>query len=194
MGTNRRPVRFTAMTYLCRDMEQLSDVTRPDPYVRRDVDRAPGGDPRSFRNQCAGCHSGMDPLSKAFANFDFVNNALTYNAAVIPEKVNRNADTFPAGYVTGDDTWHLLWTEGSNAKVGWNGATTGKGPAEFGRMITQSDAFSTCMADRVFHKVCLRGPASETEVDGIKDLAAGFKTGGMKMKELFAGSAAICLQ
>ncbi len=34
-GTNRRMWRFTAINYLCRDMEQLHDVTRPGDWVWR---------------------------------------------------------------------------------------------------------------------------------------------------------------
>ena len=70
-GTNRAPLRYTFINYLCRDMEELSDVTRPDIYVRRDVDRTPGGDGEKFRTECVGCHAGMDPLTKAFAFMDW---------------------------------------------------------------------------------------------------------------------------
>ena len=36
--------RFTAMNYLCRDMEALKDTSRPTDRIRQDVNRSPGGD------------------------------------------------------------------------------------------------------------------------------------------------------
>ncbi len=66
-GTNRRMMRFTAMNYLCRDLEALNDTTRPADRIRQDVTRSPGGDSRIFHNTCVGCHSGMDPMISSFA-------------------------------------------------------------------------------------------------------------------------------
>ena len=43
MGTNRRLWRYTAMNFLCRDMEELNDITRTADRVRQDVTRSPGG-------------------------------------------------------------------------------------------------------------------------------------------------------
>lgn len=192
-GTNRRAVRYTLKNFICRDIEKLTDNTRSDMFIRRDVDRAPAGVPATFRAQCAGCHAGMDPLSKAFANFDFVGNRITYTPNTIPDKINRNADVFPLGYVTQDDNWRNLWIEGPNQSVGWNGASEGKGPVEFGHMVAATDSFPTCMAEKVFQKVCLRTPTTDDEKSVISDLADGFKANNYDMKDLFAQAATRCL-
>jgi hypothetical protein len=70
-GTNRRMLRFVAVNYLCRDLEELKDITRSVDWIRQDVSRSPGGDSQLFHNQCSGCHSGMDPLAGAFAYFEW---------------------------------------------------------------------------------------------------------------------------
>lgn len=194
MGTNRRPVAFTVKTFLCRDMEQMNDVTRPDPFVRRDVERSPGGDPLAFKNQCAGCHSGMDPLAKAFAHFDFVDGAVVYDSSVIPEKVNRNGDVFPRGFVTQDENWTNLWTEGPNAALGWNGEQSGTGPASYGRLLAATDAFPRCMAEKVFNKVCLRSPVDAAELGTVHALGEKFGDEGFNMKTLFTDVAEHCIR
>ena len=70
-GTNRRMWRFTTMNFLCRDMEQLKDMSRPTDRIRQDVSRSPGGDSSVFHNHCTGCHSGMDPMAGAFAYYEW---------------------------------------------------------------------------------------------------------------------------
>lgn len=74
-GTNRAAVRFSLKNYLCADIEEWHDTTIPDNEVRRDPDRTPGDDPSVYRTKCAGCHAGMDPLSRAFAYLDWDANA-----------------------------------------------------------------------------------------------------------------------
>ena len=78
LGTNRAQFRFTMLNYLCHDMQTVMDNTRPTDRIRQDVARSPGGDSRVFLNNCAGCHSGMDPMAQAFAYYDFstTNNEL----------------------------------------------------------------------------------------------------------------------
>ena len=49
--------RFTLMSQLCRDLEQISDTTRTPDRIRQDVSRSPGGDSRVFLNNCIGCHT-----------------------------------------------------------------------------------------------------------------------------------------
>lgn len=70
-GTNRAPVRFLLKNFLCQDIDAFHDTTVPDDEVRRDPDRAPGGEAGVYNNKCKGCHAGMDPLSRAFAYLDF---------------------------------------------------------------------------------------------------------------------------
>ena len=70
-GTNRAMFRFTTLNFLCNDMEQLKDTTRPTDRIRQDVTRSPGGDSRIFMNACMGCHSGMDPMAQAYAYYEW---------------------------------------------------------------------------------------------------------------------------
>jgi hypothetical protein len=189
-GTNRRAVRFALKNFLCMDMPQLQDTSVPDFRVRRDVDRIPGGDSRTYKSSCVGCHSGMDALGGAFARFDFNNNQIVYGAGV-NAKMNKNGDMYPDGFVTSDDSWLNLWSSGVNASLGWKGAVSGRGAKEFGRMLAQTDAFSTCMVRRAFNRVCLREPATQ-EVDQLKRIASDFSANGrFNMKELFASVATL---
>jgi len=192
-GTNRRPTRFILMTYLCRDMEQVHDTTRSDFMIRKDVPRSPGGDSNMFRNSCAGCHSGMDPFSGAFAYYDFVDEALVYNEGVVSDKMNRNSDVFPQGYQTVDDAWMNNWTDGPNAALGWTGPTSGNGAASVGRAFGSTDAFNVCMTEKVFEHVCLRKPESSDDRAIVKELSNNFSENGRKMKTLFAETAESCL-
>lgn len=70
-GTNRAPIRFMLKNFLCQDIDSFHDTTVPDDEVRRDPDRAPGGDSHVYNAKCKGCHAGMDPMSRAFAFLDF---------------------------------------------------------------------------------------------------------------------------
>src|SRR5450432_2141904 len=127
-GTNRAMFRFTLINHLCHDMEQVMDTTRPTDRVRQDVARSPGGDSRIFLNQCAGCHSGMDPMAQAFAfyNFDATAGQLVYTGGTVQAKYTINANNFPFGFVTPDDSWSNRWRAGPNASFGW-GAGPGSG-------------------------------------------------------------------
>ncbi len=191
-GTNRAAVRFTLLTYLCNDLEQLADTTIPDFRVRRDVDREPGGDSNVFRNKCAGCHAGQDGFGGAFAHFDFVNNAVVYDKTKVADKMNKNATTFADGYVVTDDSWVNMWTAGQNARIGWNGAQTGTGATSYGKMLTATDEFPVCMAKRVKNAVCLN-PVKEIRNEDVQDLAMQFKSDNYNMKNLFARTAAECM-
>ena len=184
-GTNRRAVRFALKNFLCMDMPQLQDSSVPDFRVRRDVDRAPGGDSRTYKTNCVGCHAGMDALGGAFARFDFTNNQVVQGTGV-NGKMNKNGTVYPEGFVTSDDSWMNLWANGVNASLGWKGNLTGRGAKEFGRMLAQTDAFSACMVRRVFQRVCLREPATQ-EADQLRRIAQDFAAGGRyNMRELFA--------
>jgi hypothetical protein len=194
-GTNRRAIAFTLSTYLCKELEQLMDTTRPDFRVRRDVTRAPGGDSAMFRNRCAGCHAGMDAFGGAFAYYDFTPEAgLAYTAGAVQPKFNRNVTEFPDGFVTTDDSWINNWTVGQNKVIGWHGATDGNGAKSFGETITDTDAFASCMAQHAFQTVCLRKPTADADAESVKALAAGFAADGFKFKGLFAETATICAE
>lgn len=193
-GTNRRAFAFTMENFLCKTMDQLSDTTRPDVRIRRDVTRAPGGDTALFRNKCAGCHAGMDGLAGAYAYYDWddTNNALIYTPGVVGAKMNRNATEFPDGYVTTDNGWVNMWLEGQNKGINWGGAASGNGLASMGEVITGSEAFAGCMVRQTFETVCLRQPMGSDQT-AVDTLTQSFKAGGYSMKQLFAETAASCL-
>lgn len=199
-GTNRAALRFASKTFLCKDIDNLMDTTRADNGVRQDVSRQPGGNSTVYRNKCAGCHSGMDPLAGAFAHMDAtevtVNNQVVTRYSVNPSVVHKkyfiNADTFPDGYVTKDNSWTNLWVEGPNKVVGWKGPTSGKGVKSFGQLYADSDAFAQCMAKRTYARVCVQEPLGQTG-DHINKLSKAFVEGGYKMKNLFAEAATMCM-
>ncbi|KZY38246.1 hypothetical protein A3729_26625, partial [Oleiphilus sp. HI0043] len=138
-GTNRALFRFTVLNHLCNDMEQLNDTSLPPDRVRQDVSRSPGGDSRIFLNSCVGCHNGMDPLTQAFAyyNYDYnvendpegLNGQMVYNqegmtdastGSRVQAKYHINANNFEFGYITPDDSWENYWRSGRNQLLGWD--------------------------------------------------------------------------
>lgn len=191
-GTNRAAIRFSFMTFLCNDMEQMSDTTIPDFRVRRDVERQPGGDSKVYRNKCAGCHAGMDGFGGAFANFDWDGTQVLHTPAVVRPKYAQNAKNFPDGWVTADNGWVNLWTNGQNARIGWNGAASGNGAQEYGKMLAATDAFPICMAKRVYSAVCLQD-IQTIENSAVMGLADQFKADAYNLKNLFAASALRCM-
>ena len=193
-GTNRRMWRYTAINYLCRDLEQLHDVSRAADRIRQDVNRSPGGDSNLFHTQCVGCHSGQDPLAGAYAYFEWdeAQQRTVFTPGQVQGKYLINANTFSGGYVTVDDSWMNLWRNGPNAALGWTGsAPSGNGPKTLGLEVTGSRAFSQCQVQKVFEHVCFRPPqtpADATEIERIADL---FET-QYRMKTVFAEVAGYC--
>lgn len=179
-GTNRRPIQNIMKHFLCHEMAEVSDASRNDSGVRKDVDRSPGGDFTVYKNQCRGCHAALDPLSRAFARYNFNNNRVSRSGG-IQNKMNNNPNVFPDGYQVTDDNWENLWVAGPNSKLGWSGADQGSGPQTLGQMFGQSRAFSECMVKKVYKKVCLKDP-SEGAIDSLADQ---FEQNGKNMKDLF---------
>lgn len=192
-GTNRRINRFTFINYLCKDYEDLHDITIPDYRVRRDVERNPGGDSRTYKNKCVGCHAGQDALSGAFAYYDFTGNQLTYNPGRVVSKMNHNV-YYPEGFVTTTDQWINTWATGQNAFLGWRGATSGNGVKSLNQMLARSKAFSLCMSKKVFELVCLKGPISKADKTFTDENAQEFeKNSEYNMKQLIVRTAAKCV-
>ncbi len=192
-GTNRRMTRFLFINFLCRDFEALHDITIPDIYVRRDVERNPGGDSRTFKNQCVGCHAGQDALGGAWAYYDYDGRKVVYSPGNVRSKINKNV-FYPEGHVVADDAWVNLWTTGQNSSLGWGTTTSGNGAKSFGQMIVESEAFGECMAQRAFELTCTRSPLSEEEKARVKDLGTEFMTSmSYNMKELIAQTAVGCV-
>lgn len=195
-GTNRRMLRFTAINFLCRDMEQLNDITRPADRVRQDVTRSPGGDSRIFHNTCVGCHSGMDALAGAFAYFEWDATAgrTTFTRGRVTQKHLINATNFSGGYVTVDDSWLNLWRVGPNSYLGWRGpAAAGNGPKSLGAEVAGSRAFSECQVEKVFRRVCLRPPEDAADRAEVQRIADVFEAQNHSMKRVFAETAAYCM-
>lgn len=183
-GTNRAMFRFTVLNHLCYDLEQIKDTTRPADRVRQDVSRSPGGDSRLFLNNCVGCHAGMDPMTQAFAYYDWEYQdgdpmtdddpdagVLSYNAPAtvdpftgtrVKKKYHINASNFKGGYATPDNAWTNYWRRGANVWLGWDGppltVTSGVGAKSLGAELANSDAFARCQVKKVFKAVCLRDP------------------------------------
>lgn len=212
-GTNRAMFRFTLINHLCRDLEQVHDTTRTPDFIRQDVSRSPGGDSRVFLNGCIGCHSGMDPMAKAYAYYDYefdaasdpdaVNGSIHYNAAGavdpltnsrVEKKYLQNSTTFPYGYVTTNDDWQNYWRVGINANLGWSSALPGKGTGakEMDKELAYSQAFASCQVEKVFKHVCLRKPANAADRSKIDVITTNFASSGYKLKQVFTDTADYC--
>ena len=196
-GTNRAMFRFTLLNHLCRDMEQVLDTRGVPDRIRQDVSRSPGGDSRIFLNNCIGCHIGMDPLTQAFAyyTFDPVQARIVYTPGVVQPKYFNNDATFQYGYRTPDDQWSNYWRTGQNALLGWDSQLPGSGAGakSMGQELANSTAFARCQVEKVFRNVCLRSPVDGTDRTQIDSMVSSFRSGGYRLKQVFAESAAYCM-
>lgn len=192
-GTNRRMTRFLFINFLCHDFEALHDITIPDIYVRRDVERDPGGDSRTYKNQCVGCHAGQDALGGAWAYYDYSGNRVIYTQGNVRSKINNN-NYFPEGHRVVDDSWVNLWTIGQNSALGWGPITSGNGARSFGQMITQTRAFGECMAQRSFEMACTRSPITPEEKELVRTFGEDFMgPDNYNIKTLIAKVATSCM-
>ncbi|MGZ6398779.1 MAG: hypothetical protein ACXWRZ_13565 [Bdellovibrio sp.] len=195
-GTNRRLVEYSLREFLCTPIDKAADSSGPEDVIARDIDRYPGGLNSKFTTTCRACHTIMDGFRPAFANFTFSNNFVKHayvvpsldmsadedksigmkqNPRYVAAKLNQNETVFPEGRVTTDDSWVNNANRGINAtNFGWT-RDSGKGIAEFGKMISESKAFPRCMAQRVFRSVCKREVAS-SEQTMIDQVAAEFSS------------------
>jgi len=215
-GTNRAMFRFTMINHMCRDMEQVHDTSRAPDRIRQDVSRSPGGDARVFLNGCIGCHSGMDPMTQAFAYYNYqydkvadpdaVSGSIKYNdvgavdpvtgTRVVAKYFNNNL-TFPYGYITMDDHWDNYWRHGPNAVLGWdaNGvglSGSGDGAKSLGQELSNSQAFAECQVEKVFKNVCLRAPSDQADRAEIDTIVGEFQT-DFNLRNVFARSAVYCM-
>lgn len=183
MGTNRRAIQYSMMVFLCRPIESLMDFTIPDNWVRRDVDRKPGGAFKTYQTRCVGCHAGMDALGGAYARFDFSGTRLVYGAPpYVATKMNQNKSTFPPGNVVVDDSWENLWIRNSTNQLESPGVKTGI--RAYGEFLSNTEMFRSCMAQTVYTEVCRRKPEA-ADAKAIEELAKKFQNSGHKLKALF---------
>lgn len=213
-GTNRAMFRFTLVNHLCRDMEQVHDVSRIPDRIRQDVSRSPGGDSRVFLNNCIGCHSGMDGMSQAFAYYDYEydvmndpdgdSGQISYNdvgeidpvtGTRVEEKYYNNNLNFEHGYITPNDGWINYWRNGQNKLLGWDESLpdTGNGAKSLGVELANSQAFAQCQVEKVFENVCLRPPQDSTDRNQIDAMVASLTSNGYQLRRTFAESAVYCM-
>jgi hypothetical protein len=195
-GTNRRMWRFTGMNFLCRDMEELKDVSRPADRIRQDVSRSPGGDSELFHQQCVGCHSGMDPMAGAFAFFEWDDGQgrVVHTPGQVQGKYLINSNTFFGGYITVDNRWDNFWRDGPNAALGWRGPIEGGfGPQSLGAEVAGSRAFAVCQVEQVFEELCFRPPRDSDDATAIEAIATAFESSDYRMKTVFADVAVYCM-
>ena len=213
-GTNRAMFRFTLINQMCTDLEPLKDVTRTPDRIRQDVSRSPGGDSRIYMNNCIGCHTGMDPLTQAYAYYNFEydsnndpdgdNGRLAYNdvgindpvtGSRVQEKYHINESNFKPGFITPDDGWENYWRAGKNANLGWDQSLTGagQGAKSMGIELANSDAFASCQVQKVFKQVCLRPAVDANDRNQISSMVTSFKTSDYNLKQVFAETAVYCM-
>jgi len=196
-GTNRAMFRFTLINHMCMDLEQVQDTSLVPDRIRQDVSRSPGGDSRVFNNSCIGCHTGMDPLAQAYAYFNFNEDtgSIEYTEGQVQPKYFNNAETFPDGFVTPDDSWENYWREGRNRLLGWSRVLpgSGQGPKSMGQELAASDAFAQCQVEKVFKAVCLRPPVDADDRQQVDAMTASFRNGGYNLRNVFAQSAVYCM-
>jgi hypothetical protein len=184
-------------------MEQVHDTTLPPDMIRQDVSRSPGGDSRIFLNNCIGCHSGMDPLARAFAFYDFDNGTpeapgsmrLVYTDGTVNSKYFNNDTNFAPGFVTPDARWVNRWRKGQNSLLGWSAALPGSGDGakSMGEELANSEAFAECQVEKVFKTVCFRAPSDATDRNQVATMTTSFRNGGYRLKQVFAETAAYCM-
>ncbi len=202
-GTNRAQFRFTMLNHLCNDMEQVHDLQISPDRIRQDISRSPGGDSRTYLNNCMGCHTGMDPLAGAFAYYDFneTTGNLEYTPGAVQAKYLQNSTNFEAGYVTTDDSWVNYWRTGQNRFLGWdtNLPGSGAGAKSMGQELGNSDAFARCQVKKVFKAVCLREPENSADRAKASEMVTSLKNVSPRsgtpysMKQTFAEAAVYCM-
>ncbi len=196
-GTNRAMFRFTLLNHMCLDLEQLKDFKLSPDRIRQDVARSPGGDSRLFLNNCAGCHTGMDPMAQAFAyyNYDEDSGALQYTAGNVQPKYFNNDLNFPQGFRTPNDNWENYWRNGQNSFLGFDAGLpgSGQGAKTLGEELGNSQAFAACQVKKVFKSVCLRDPEDAADRQRVDEITNTFRTTGYRMKQVFADSATYCM-
>lgn len=202
-GTNRAMFRFTAINYLCTDLEPLKDISRAPDKIRQDVSRSPGGDSRIFLNNCIGCHAGMDGMAGAYSfyNYDKISGRLVYTQGSVQAKNLINSSNFESGNITSDDSWVNYWRNGQNSILGWGGSSSildskgnamGNGAKSLGIELANSQAFAQCQVDKVFKEVCFRDPNDYAADRGRRDAIVNTFKGTYDMKQVFAEVGAWC--
>lgn len=176
-GTNRRIVEYTFKAFMCVEMEDWKDLSRPTTYIGKDVDRNAGGSSARFQQDCRGCHAQLDGFRSAFAHFDF-NKRVRFFRPSIHQKISANDHVYPDGHpVINDNFVNNALGDLNMDRFGWDMSlgTSGSGPKEFATMIASSKGFSRCFVRRFFEKICRREPAPSEE-NVVRNLASQFES------------------
>ncbi|MGE0615796.1 MAG: DUF1585 domain-containing protein [Bacteriovoracia bacterium] len=187
-GTNRRGVDFAFQKFFCTQLNQIRNPSVPDFRIRRDVSRAPAGEPATFVNTCKGCHGQVDALAGAFAYFEFSQGKLVRVPGDVQSKMNKNGGIFEDGYFTTDDSFMNYFS--SQADFGWRGSQEGNGVHDLGQIVANAKGFSQCMAKRAFREVCQR-PSEASDESKIRQLADSFEAHGYSLRRLFEETAVL---
>lgn len=218
-GTNRRPVHYALREFLCTDIQALRDANYPLTRIRRDVDRAPGGDTTVFATTCKTCHGGMDGLAGAFAYYDYSvifspemdpaappllpgfyggRQLMRFPNATFPtrtspvSKMNQNSNVFSGGYVTTNDSWVNYFAASQtsvNLAIGWPANMTSGNGPK---------SLGTMLANTRGFPVCMAQRVFRklcareplaVEASTINTLADQFVASGFKLKGLFENTA-----
>ena len=161
------------------------------------MSRSPGGDSRIFLNNCIGCHSGMDPMTQAFAYYDYDETAgrMLYTPGVVQPKYFNNKDTFPSGYSTPDDSWDNYWRKGRTRCSAGTARCPAAAPAP-SRWAANSPAamrLRPARCEKVFKNVCFRDPGDAQDRARVHSMIASFKASGYQLKQVFAEAASYCM-
>ena len=70
---------------------------------------------------------------------------------------------------------------------------SGSGAKSMGQELANSTAFARCQVEKVFRNVCLRSPVDGTDRAQIDSMVSTFRSGGYRLKQVFAESAAYCM-
>lgn len=186
--TNRRAVRLALDQFLCTPIESWKIRGLYDGFVRRDVPRAPGGNPGEYQNNCRNCHGNMDAMGGAFAKVDFEGGKFIFKKDGVVAKMNNNPEVYPSGYVTTDDSWTNLLKDHPSIDFGWRDDFDGMGLPSFARTLANSKAFSRCMVQKVFQDVCGK-PIQVYAPNMLQPLANDFEEKSYNLKYLFANIA-----
>jgi hypothetical protein len=145
----------------------------------------------------------MDPLSRAFAYYDFDNGSadapgsmrLVYTPGTVQAKYFNNNTNFAPGFITPDDQWENRWRKGQNSVLEWSGSLPGSGTGakSMGEELANSKAFAQCQVEKVFKTVCFRAPGNLADRTEVRDMTTRFMNNGYKLKQVFAEAAVHCM-
>ena len=214
-GTNRRVLPMMLREASCLSIDSIRDSTGNESKISRDVDRFDSeGSKTTFNEKCKTCHSFMDQVYGAFANYDvpnagfypsiqykdYANNTLPSNHKMLKNVV------YVHGHIKKNSYWdveHL--TQKQKDLLGFpekpiEGFTprsdevefpkNGFGARSLGALWANSESFAKCQPKKAFEGVCRRAILSKDQAF-VDSLISEFKT-NYNLKTIFLKSAIYC--